>query len=75
MQSSKDPKNSIVFVEAAEFERPGDWWSIYDSSWIDDWANFLNYTVRENKATVEEMFDRYYDATQEKLYKFTNYSK
>lgn len=75
LQSSKDPKNSIVFVEAAEFERPGDWWSIYDSSWIDDWANFLNYTVRENKATVEEMFDRYYDATQEKLYKFTNYSK
>ena len=29
----------------------------------------------DNKATVEEMFDRYYDATQEKLYKFTNYSK
>lgn len=75
LQEDKDPSNSIIFVEAAEYERPGDWWTITDSSWIDDWANFLNYTVRENKATVEDLFDRYYDATQNKLYKYTNYSK
>ena len=71
LQPSKDPVNSIVFVEAAKVQRPGDWWSLTDSSWIDDWANYLNYTVRENKATVDDMFDKYYESTQEKLDKYT----
>lgn len=71
LQTSKDPANSIVFVEAAKVQRPGDWWSLTDSSWIDDWANYLNYTVRENKATVDDMFDKYFESTQEKLDKYT----
>ena len=71
LQTSKDPVNSIVFVEAAKVQRPGDWWSLTDSSWIDDWANYLNYTVRENKATVDDMFDKYFESTQEKLDKYT----
>ena len=53
----------------------GDWWSLTNSAWIDDWANYLNYTVRENKATVDEMFSKYAEATQEKLYKYTGYKK
>ena len=74
LQSSQDPVNSIAFVEAAAVQRPGDWWSLTDSAWIDDWANYLNYTVRENKATVNDLFDKYYEPTQEKLYKYTGYS-
>lgn len=74
LQSSQDPVNSIAFVEAAAVQRPGDWWSLTDSAWIDDWANYLNYTVRENKATVNELFDKYYEPTQEKLYQYTGYS-
>ena len=73
LQPDQDPKNSIVFVEAAGVQRPGDWWSLTNSAWIDDWANYLNYTVRENKATVDEMFEKYADATQKKLNKYTNY--
>ena len=74
LQPTQDPANSIVFVEAAAVQRPGDWWSLTNSAWIDDWANYLNYTVRENKATVNEMFDKYAEATQEKLYEYTNYN-
>lgn len=74
LQSSQDPANAIAFVEAAAVQRPGDWWSLTDSAWIDDWANYLNYTVRENKATVNELFDKYYEPTQEKLYQYTGYS-
>ena len=74
LQPDCDPANAIVFVEAAAAQRPGDWWSLTNSAWIDDWANFLNYTVRENKATVDEMFERYADATQEKLYEYTGYN-
>ena len=73
LQPDQDPKNSIVFIEAAGVQRPGDWWSLTNSAWIDDWANYLNYTVRENKATVDEMFEKYADATQKKLNKYTNY--
>ena len=75
LQPGCDPVNAIVFVEAAKVQRPGDWWSLTNSMWIDDWANFLNYTVRENKATVDEMFEKYAEATQEKLYEYTGYSK
>ena len=75
LQPDKDPANSIAFVEAAAVQRPGDWWSLTNSSWIDDWANYLNYTVRENKATVNEMFEKYAQATQEKLYEYTGYSE
>ena len=74
LQTDKDPVNSIVFVEAAKVQRPGDWWSLTDSAWIDDWANYLNYTVRENKATVNDLFDKYYDSTQKKLNEYTGYS-
>ena len=74
LQSDQDPANAIVFVEAAAVQRPGDWWSLTDSAWIDDWANYLNYTVRENKATVNDMFDKYADATQKKLYEYTGYA-
>ena len=74
LQPDQDPANSIVFVEAAEVQRPGDWWSLTNSAWIDDWANFLNYTVRENKATVDEMFEKYAEATQKKLNEYTDYN-
>jgi multiple sugar transport system substrate-binding protein len=73
LQTKQDPSNSIVFVEAAAYQRPGDWWTLTDSTWIDDWASYLNYTVRENKATVDEMFNKYYDKTQTKLYAYTGY--
>ena len=73
LQPTQDPANAIVFVEAAGMQRPGDWWSLTNSAWIDDWANYLNYTVRENKATVNEMFDKYAESTQEKLYEYTDY--
>ena len=74
LQPTQDPANAIVFVEAAAVQRPGDWWSLTNSAWIDDWANYLNYTVRENKATVNEMFDKYAESTQEKLYEYTDYN-
>ncbi len=74
LQEDQDPKNSIIFVEAASYETPGDWWYLKDSLWIDEWANYLNYTVREGNGTVDELFEMYGDSTQEKLYAYTNYT-
>ena len=73
LQSDQDPKNSIIFVEAAEYETPGDWWYLKDSLWIDEWANYLNYTVREGKDTVNNLFETYGASTQQKLYAYTGY--
>ena len=73
LQSDQDPKNSIVFVEAAEVETPGDWWYLPDGDWITDWANDLNYEVREGKMTLDQLWANNADETQEILYEYTQY--
>ena len=54
LQSDKNPRNSIVFVRAAEYETPGDWWYLTDKKWIDDWAGVLNGDVRNGKKTLSQ---------------------
>ena len=54
LQSDQNPKNSIVFVRAAEYETPGDWWYLRDKKWIDDWAGVLNGDVRNGNKTLSE---------------------
>ncbi len=75
LQPDKAPKNSQVFVDAAQYETPADWWYLTDWNWIDDWANCLNNEVREPKSqnhkTVRQLFDTWGQPTQEKLYKYT----
>ena len=73
LQSDQDPKNSIVFVEAAEVETPGDWWYLPDGDWITDWANDLNYEVREGKMTLDQLWSENATKTQTELYDYTNY--
>ncbi|MDE7372616.1 MAG: extracellular solute-binding protein, partial [Clostridia bacterium] len=75
LQPDQAPKNSQVFVDAASYETPADWWYLTDWHWIDDWADALNNHVREPDAkvtlTVQEMFDQYGDATRKELWKYT----
>ncbi|MBQ7407725.1 MAG: extracellular solute-binding protein [Clostridia bacterium] len=54
LQSNQNPRNSIVFVRAAEYETPGDWWYLRDKLWIDDWAGVLNGDVRNGKLTLSQ---------------------
>lgn len=54
LQSDQNPKNSIVFVRAAEYETPGDWWYLTDKKWIDDWAGVLNGDVRNGEKTLSQ---------------------
>ncbi len=79
LQPDQAPLNAQVFVDAAQYETPGDWWYLKDALWIDDWANCLNNEVREpnskNHKTVDELFALYGTSTQEALYKYTYSSK
>ncbi|MDR2827866.1 MAG: extracellular solute-binding protein [Acholeplasmatales bacterium] len=54
LQTDRNPKNSIVFVRAAEYQTPGDWWYLRDKQWIDPWAGILNGSVRNGTKTLTE---------------------
>ena len=79
LQPTQAPLNAQVFVDAAQYEPPGDWWYLKDADWIDDWANCLNNEVREpnsqNHKTVDELFSLWGASTQTALYKYTYSSK
>ncbi len=79
LQPDKAPLNAQVFVDAAQYETPGDWWYLKDALWIDNWANCLNNEVREpnskNHKTVDELFALWGASTQQALYKYTYSSK
>lgn len=53
------PKNIEIFEKGAEYQTPGDWWFLKDGDWIDGdgcWANYLNQTVRNFKATMTKFY-------------------
>lgn len=54
LQTSMAPRNSKVFVRAAEVQTPGDWWYLQDKLWINDWAGVLNGDVRNGKKTLTQ---------------------
>ena len=72
LQSNQNPRNSIVFVRAAEYETPGDWWYLRDKMWIDDWASVLNGDVRNGTKTLQQFEqDQKYLSTWDKLKTYT----
>lgn len=53
----KSPKNAKVFIDAAQYERAGDWWYLQDKKWIDTWANVLNGSVRNGNLTMTQFYN------------------
>ena len=72
LQSGQMPRNSKIFINAAENQGAGDWWYLADNAWIDDWAGVLNGDVRNGKKTMTEFFESYeYKGTFAKLLEYT----
>ncbi len=46
-----------MFIEAAQYERAGDWWYLQDKKWIDTWANVLNGSVRNGDLTMTQFYN------------------
>lgn len=67
LQSDQNPRNSMAFVRAAEYETPGDWWYLYDKEWTGagngGWADVLNGQVRKGELTLSqfETHEKYLD--------------
>ncbi len=66
-------KNLAAFVEAAEYETPGDWWYMVNRDWIDVWASPLNSQVRNGNLTLEEYFNTYITAGNNEVRSYGNW--
>ena len=53
-ESGTVPQNVQVFAEALEYAKPGDWWYMPDTLWVEAWCIDLNADVRNGKMTYEE---------------------
>lgn len=48
------PQNVKVFSEALEYEKPGDWWYMPDTIWVEAWCIDLNAYVRNGTMSYKE---------------------
>ena len=58
LQSEQNPKNSQIFVDAAYYQRTGDWGYLPSKAWINEWANPLNSDVLGGEMTLEELKEK-----------------
>ena len=76
LQSDQMPRNSKIFINAAEIQGAGDWWYLTDNAWIDDWAGVLNGDVRNGKKSMTEFFaSKQFMDTYGKLLAYTKTTK
>jgi ABC-type glycerol-3-phosphate transport system substrate-binding protein len=72
LQSDQNPKNSIIFLDAARNQTPGDWWYLRDKAWIDPWAGLLNGSVRNGQVTLSGFYNSdEYNSTFDVLLTYT----
>ena len=63
---------AITIVESSAVSRAGDWWYMPDRSWIDNWANPLNLSVRYGKMSFEEYIYKYTEKSNKALADYKN---
>ena len=72
LQTSQNPRNSKIFIAAAENQKAGDWWYLRDNEWINEWAGVLNGSVRNGNKTLTEFYNsREFNDTFSTLLKYT----
>lgn len=67
LESLNKPQNAEIFIEAMDYETPGDWWYMPDKNWINEWATALNSKVRNGVMTLDTFFSIYIDVGNEAL--------
>lgn len=65
-----EPKNVAAFLDALDYEMPGDWWYMPDKSWTDEWAKALNTRVRNGTMTLDNFFSYYIDVANKALNRY-----
>lgn len=70
LKDNPKPANVSCFLDALEYETPGDWWYMPDKNWIDEWANALNSKVRNGTMTLDSFFSYYIDVANKALKRY-----
>ena len=65
LQPGQKPENAKIFVDAAYYQRSGDWGYLPSKAWINEWSIELNNNVLMGEMTLQELRDRHEEATQE----------
>ena len=73
--SKSAPKNAQVFAEALKYQRPGDWWYMPDTLWVEAWCVNLNTEVRNGKESFASWYSPAIIATNNKLKSYKNYDR
>lgn len=71
LQPDKKPANARAFIDAASYQRAGDWAMLPDKAWINVWAPTLNGSVLNGDLSLDEFFSRFTDKTNELLRNYT----
>lgn len=66
-------KNVKAFVEAIEYETPGDWWYMIDRDWIATWSDPLNGDVRNGNMSLAQYFTQYIARANEEVQPYGNW--
>lgn len=69
------PANVNVFVEAFEYQRPGDWWYMPNTLWVEAWCIDLNNNVRNGKKTFDAWYINAIKATNNSLKSYQKYER
>jgi hypothetical protein len=59
--------SAMAVVESSAVSRAGDWWYMPDRSWIDNWANPLNQSVRYGTLSFTEYIYGYTEVSNRAL--------
>lgn len=72
---SSAPANVNVFAEALEYQRPGDWWYMPNTLWVEAWCIDLNNNVRNGKKTFDAWYPKAIENTNTKLESYKEYDR
>jgi ABC-type glycerol-3-phosphate transport system substrate-binding protein len=64
--------SAMAVVESSAVSRAGDWWYMPDRSWIDNWANPLNQSVRYGTLSFTEYIYGYTEVSNRALKAYRN---
>ena len=71
LSSSLRPYNNEVFLDAASYQKGGDWTYLADDYWIEMWAPTLNGDVLNGVKTQQQLFALYKDKVNARLKEYT----
>jgi hypothetical protein len=69
------PTNAKVFSESLKYQRPGDWWYMPDTRWVEAWCIDLNNNVRNGKKSFAAWYSAAVVSTNNTLKSYEQYKR